>query len=100
MRLFLSIFLLFTLVASVTVVVMQQVQTAIECEFKENKNADDSTTEEKENKSEKDLFAYKHTSLHFNTQEEANRVTHLVLHHDESIKSSLYNTLPFNPPEI
>lgn len=101
MRLFVSIFLLFTLVASVTVVVMKQVQTAVEYEFKDSKDANDSTTEEeeKESKSEKDIFAYKHVPFDMNIQEEANKITQQILHQDENFLSSLYSNLPFNPPE-
>lgn len=103
MRLFLSIFLLITLVGSVTVVVIQQAQNAVAYEFKESKNDDDAedsdSDELKETKDEKDLLNYRPQQL-FPIKTKLLVQTISRIHaFDEDIMSSLYANLPDNPPE-
>lgn len=103
MRLFLSIFLLFTMLSSVVVTVVQHFQASSVCEFKESKTDDNNNTsdsDEKESKTEKDLFAYKNP---LNTQfiedwTSVNSKSKIHIH-DKKLISSLYTFLPYNPPE-
>ncbi len=90
------------MLSSVAVTVMQQAKDNPVCEFKESKSDDDNKkdTDEKESKTEKDLFAYKNP---LNTQfieDWASVNSKSKIHiHDEELISSLYTFLPYNPPE-
>lgn len=95
-------FLLFTMLSSVAVAVMQQAKNNSVCEFKESKSDDDNAkdSDEKESKTEKDLFAYKNP---INTQfmevwSSVNSKSKIHIH-DKELISSLYTFLPYNPPE-
>jgi hypothetical protein len=96
-------FLLFTMLSSVAVTLMQQVQASSVCEFKESKTDDDNNTsdsDEKESKTEKDLFAYKNTlRTHAEFWTSAD-LKAKVYAHDEELISALYTSLPYNPPEV
>ncbi len=102
MRLFLSIFLLITMLSSLAVTVMQQAKDNSVCELKESKTDDDNTkdTDEKESKTEKDLIAYKNPISTQFIKDWASAISKSKIHiHDEELISSLYTFLPYNPPE-
>ena len=103
MRIILSIFLLFTMVSSVAVSILQQTQSSIVCEFEENQSDDDSKdAKEKESKTEaeKDLIAFKKTMSitidNFDTYLSKNNIPI----REENLLSALYKFLPENPPEM
>jgi hypothetical protein len=102
MRLFLSIFLLFTMLSSVAVAVMQQAKDNSVCELKESKGDDDNTkdTDEKESKTEKDLFVYKNTLRTYIEDEVISNSKFKIRIQEEKLISSLYTFLPYNPPEV
>jgi hypothetical protein len=104
-KLFLSFFLLLTIVSNVAVTAVQQMQGTVGCAFKECKNDDTNDCEEKETKSEsetdieKDFITYKVTSYikrEFYTSSFSKKRIHEYL---KEAKSSLYSSLPYNPPE-
>lgn len=100
MRLFLSIFLLLTMLSSVAVSVVHQIQNADVCEFKESKNDEKSDAEEKESKSEKDLINYKAISPAMMWVEASFYSTSKKHAYDKDLRSSLYAFLPDIPPDL
>lgn len=100
MRLFLSIFLLLSMLSSVAVSVVQQIQNSDVCEFKESKNDEKSDAEEKEAKSEKDLISFKITSSIMMGYDASFYSKKSIHTYNKDLVSSLYSSLPYNPPEV
>lgn len=88
------------MLSSVAVSAVQQVQNCDVCEYKESKNDEKSDSEEKEAKSEKDLISHKITSsltMGYNASVYAKKSIHA---YNKDLVSSLYSSLPYNPPEL
>ena len=85
------------MLTSVSVSVLEQLRENSACEYKESKT-DDNSADEK-NKVEKDLFLFKN-QLNFQLQNPNLNAqkTHFTAE-DETCISSLYISLPENPPE-
>ncbi len=103
MRIFLSVFLLFTMVSSVAVSILQRSQSSIVWELEESQSDDDSTdAKEKESKTEteKDLLAFQKTmSIEIDNSDTFLSKKNIYIH-QENLLSSLYKFLPENPPEV
>jgi hypothetical protein len=90
------------MLSSVAVAVMQQAKDNSVCELKESKGDDDNTkdTDEKESKTEKDLFVYKNTLRTYIEDEVISNSKFKIRIQEEKLISSLYTFLPYNPPEV
>lgn len=104
-KLFLSFFLLITIVSNIAVTVVQLVQNEVMSEFKECKNEDTSDGEEKETNSEtetdieKDYITHKVTSSITKRLYVSNFSKKRIHEYIKDIKSIMYSSLPYNPPE-
>lgn len=104
-KLFLSFFFLITIVSNIAVTVVQLVQNEVMSEFKECKNEDTSDGEEKETNSEtetdieKDYITHKVTSSITKRLYVSNFSKKRIHEYIKDIKSIMYSSLPYNPPE-
>lgn len=89
------------MLSGITISVVQQIKDASACEFKESKSDDENKdANEKESKTEKDVFAYKIPHCINDESWTANNATSKIHAGDEAFISSLYTFLPYNPPEL